>query len=56
MRGRLKYDVTQFSRLPIAYGQWFSAPDPVKWEMKIIFAGNDFTVETQPQFPITYSK
>lgn len=54
MRGRLKYDATQFSRLPIAYGQWFSAPDPVKWQMKIIFAGNDFTVETQPQFPITY--
>ena len=56
MRGRLKYDVTQFSRLPIAYGQWFSAPDPVKWQMKIIFAGDDFTVEAQPQFPITYGK
>ena len=54
MRGRVKYDVTQFSRMPIAYGQWFPAPDPAKWQMKIIFAGNDFTVETTPMFPIPY--
>jgi branched-chain amino acid transport system substrate-binding protein len=54
MRGRLKYDVNQFSRMPIAYGQWFPTADPVKWQMKIIFAGNDFTVESQPMFPIPY--
>ena len=54
MRGRLKYDVTQFSRLPIAYGQWFPVEGPMKWEMKIIFAGDDFTVEAEPMFPIPY--
>lgn len=56
MRGRLKYDANQFSRMPIGYGQWFPAPDPVKWQMKMIFAGNDFTVESQPMFPIPYTK
>lgn len=54
MRGRAKYDAAQFSRFPIAYGQWFPAPDPIKWQMKIIFAGDDFTVESQPMFPLTY--
>lgn len=54
MRGRAKFDATQFCRFPIAYGQWFPAPDPVKWQMKIIFAGDDFTVESKPMFPIPY--
>jgi len=54
MRGRAKFDATQFSRFPISYGQWFSAPDPVKWQMKTVFAGDDFTVESQPTFPIPY--
>jgi branched-chain amino acid transport system substrate-binding protein len=54
IRGRAKFDVNQFNRFPIAYGQWFPAPDPVKWQMKIIFAGDDFTVESAPMFPIPY--
>ena len=54
MRGRAKYDVTQFNRLPISYGQWFKAPDPIKWQMKTVFAGDDFIVESDPIFPIPY--
>lgn len=54
MRGRAKYDVNQFNRFPIAYGQWFPSPDPVKWQMKIIYAGADFTVQAKPMFPISY--
>jgi branched-chain amino acid transport system substrate-binding protein len=54
MRGRAKYDVTQYNRMPISYGQWFPVSDPVKWQMKTIYAGADFTVESQPVFPIPY--
>jgi len=54
MRGRAKYDVTQFNRMPISYGQWFKAPDPLKWQMKIIYSGDDFAPDGQPMFPIPY--
>lgn len=52
---RAKYDVTQFSRFPVVFGQWFKVDSPHKWDMKVIFSQHDFyPVSSEPLFPIPY--
>ena len=53
IRGRVKYDKFQFSRMPICFGQWFKVETPEKWEFKVIFSQHDFyPVQARPIFPL----
>ena len=53
IRHRMKYDIHQFSRMPICFGQWFKVDTPVKWEFRVIFSQHDFyPVQAEPIFPL----
>jgi branched-chain amino acid transport system substrate-binding protein len=52
---RAKFDLNQFSRVPICWGQWFKADSPHGWDLKVIFSQHDFyPVAAKPLFPIPY--
>jgi branched-chain amino acid transport system substrate-binding protein len=51
--GRLKYDKSQFSQWPLAFGQWQSTNQPAKWVWQTIVSDFSFIPKTAaPLFPI----
>ena len=52
---RAVFDKDQFSRLPIAFGQWQRTDKPQVWENPIVFSFHDFLPATgEFIFPIPY--
>nr|WP_320131375.1 ABC transporter substrate-binding protein [uncultured Holophaga sp.] len=57
IRGRIKFNANQFSRGPIAFGQWFKTDKPERWELKVIHSEHAFwPVAAKPLFPIPASE
>ena len=53
IRGRAKYDQTQFSGFPICLGQWFKVDPPALWDFRVIYSSHDFYPATaEPMFPL----
>ncbi len=56
MAHRVLFDKeTQFSRIPLTYGQWYKTDKPQVWELPIVFSEHDFIKATaEPMFPVPY--
>jgi len=53
IRGPAQYDVTQFCRFPICFGQWQKVDTPEQWSFEVIYSQHDFyPVTAEPIFPI----
>jgi len=52
---RVKFDETQYNRMPLFYGQWYKTDKPWVWECPVVFSKHDFIPATaEPIFPMPY--
>ena len=56
MNHRVLFDKeTQFSRVPVFFGQWFKTDEPWVWDLRIVLSEHDFLpAAADPIFPIPY--
>jgi branched-chain amino acid transport system substrate-binding protein len=53
--GRIVFDSDQYSRIPVAFGQWQKTDKPWKWDNNVVYSDNELLQKNADLiFPIPY--